>query len=466
MKCVRLSPVFLVVHMIRQHFILRVLAAMFVIAAPLLLLGCGESKTETEVTEAPGAVDSRIPVIAGVHAANTRALPGEVRISAAAEKLAGVRLTSVSKNQVDETVKTTGEVLADANLVTHVVSPVQGRVTEVFAVLGQKVAQGKEVLMIRSADIEDAEAQLLQKEAEIKADLRKDLLQIDSDLAIAKAQLDLSQKTFVRVQSLLEEKIASRADFEGAQTQNQKDVIALDSLKTKREATIVLSNDKLRLAIEPIMQRLHLMGVPDNEVSKILSTRKITAIVPVYAPESGIICDRQVNVGELVDTQKNLLTIGDFHKVWLKADVYEKDIAKLKIGQDIDLEMDSFPGEKFHGRLDYLSDSVNPDTRTMTVRAEVANPGDRLKPKMFARMIILVGHKLALTVPSICVQDAGSDKVVYVAISPGKYEERKVKLGKVYKDHVEVLQGIHQGEKIAVSGTFQLRSQAISQSSD
>lgn len=292
--------------------------------------------------------------------------------------------------------------------------------------------------------------------------MKKDLLQIDSNIATAKAQLDLSQKTYARVQNLLEEKIASRADWEGAQTQYQKDSIALDSLQKKRESTVILSKDKLKLVTEPIKQRLHLMGVPDEEVERLLRTRKIEAVVPIFAPETGIVCERQVNVGELVDTQKNLITIGDFHTVWLKADVYEKDIAKLKEGQNIDLDVDSFPGEKFKGKLDYLSDSVNPDTRTLTVRAEVANPGDKLKPKMFARMSILVGHKCVLTVPTSSVQDAGSDKVVYVSPGNGKYEKRKIELGKICKDYVEVLKGIPEGEKIATAGTFQLGSQAIS----
>lgn len=448
--------------MSRHQIQFPVLATLLSFAFATVLSGCSERIESGGIAPMSGA----IPGEARAHAASTPTPPGEVHITPEAEKMADVRISLVAKNNVDETVRTTGEVLADANLVTHVVSPVPGRITQVLAVLGQRVEQGKPVLMVRSAEIEEAEAQLLQQDAEIKADLKKDLLQIDSDIAIARAQLDLSQKTFTRIKSLLDEKIASRADFEGAQTQQEKDEIALNALLKKRESTEILSRDKLRLVTEPIKQRLHLMGVPDDEVNKMLLTRKITAVVPVYAPETGIICERQVNVGELVDAQKNLLTIGDFHKVWLKADVYEKDIAKLKKGQSIELEMDSFPGEKFHGKLDYLADSVNPETRTLTVRAEVLNPGERLKPKMFARMNILIGHKTVLTVPASAVQDAGSDKVVYVSVSPGKYEERRVKLGKVCKDYVEVLKGLLQGEKIAVSGTFQLRSQAISQSND
>lgn len=444
----------------RNSIIVNTLPYLFALTVCLPLLSGCSGVNAVGTTPAADSV-SEIPA-----PKETKLSSGPVELSPEAEKVAGLKVQPVGKNCVDETVKTTGEVLADANLVTHINSPVTGRVTEIMANLGQRMQQGKPVLMIRSPEIEDAEGQLLQQDAEIKAELKKDLLQIDSDVATTKAELALSEKVFARMQNLVNEKIASKADWERAQTQRDKDLIALDALEKRRESTISLSQDKLKLVTEPIKQRLTLMGVPPAELDRVIQTRKIEAEVPVLSPESGIVCERTVNVGELVDTQKNLLTIGDFHKLWLKADVFEKDIAKLKEGQHIDLDVDSFSGEVFHGKLDYLSDSVNPETRTLTVRAEVQNPGDKLKPKMFARMTIQVGHKCVLTVPLNAVQDAGSTKVVYVSLGNGKYEERKVELGKSCRDNVEVLQGLKEGEKVAVAGTFQLRSQAISQNGD
>jgi RND family efflux transporter MFP subunit len=184
----------------------------------------------------------------------------------------------------------------------------------------------------------------------------------------------------------------------------------------------------------------------------------------VVAPESGIISERLVNVGELVDPTKPLFTIGDFHNVWLKADVYEKDVSKVKEGQPIQLEVDSFPGEKFTGRLDYVADSINPDSRTLTVRAEVPNPGLKLKPKMFARMKILVGEHKVLTIPSSSVQDAGTSKVVYIPKAKGVFEERKVTLGTEYGDEIEIISGVRPGERIVTKGSFDLRSESLRQS--
>src|SRR5262249_20414778 len=158
----------------------------------------------------------------------------------------------------------------------------------------------------------------------------------------------------------------------------------------------------------------------DAEIDRILRAGQINPLVTVVAPETGIISERHINLGELVDPSKQLFTVANYRSIWLKADIYEKDIAKVREGQPIVLELDSFPGEKFHGVLDYVADSVNEDTRTLPVRAEVPNIGLKLKPKMFARMIIMVGEHQVLTIPKSAVQDAGSYKVVYIPAGPGR----------------------------------------------
>ena len=132
---------------------------------------------------------------------------------------------------------------------------------------------------------------------------------------------------------------------------------------------------------------------------EVMKTQVVDPMVPVLAPEDGIITERLVNVGELIDPSKQLFTIGDFHSVWLKADVFEKDIPKVHLGQPIELVIDSFPDRVFHGKLDYVANQVDGDTRTLAVRAEVKNEQNLLKPKMFARMKIMVGQHTVLSIP-------------------------------------------------------------------
>ena len=241
-----------------------------------------------------------------------------------AQKMAHIDYGQAQYRTLNISVKTTGEVLANANLMTHVTTPVTGRITQIFVSIGDHIGEGKPLLEIRSTDIEQVEADILQNVNQVQADLKQNLIQIDSDMATAAASIKLSESTYNRLKDLLEEKIASRADFETARTNYEKDKITLDAQHRKRDATISLSKERLKLLTEPSKQKLRLLGVSDTEIERVLKTHEIDPIVPVLAPAAGIIAERLVNVGELVDPTKPLLTIGDYHDVWIKADVYKR----------------------------------------------------------------------------------------------------------------------------------------------
>lgn len=415
-------------------------------------------------------------VLTGCHASHSAEIPpapppkvmsnGDeiIDLSSDAQKIAGMQFGAAEHKILNLSVKCNGEVLADADLMRHVTTPVTGRVEKVLVSTGNHIQEGKPLLQIRSNDIEQLESDLLQNEGQVRADLKRDQMQIDSDFATTQEQLKLSESTYNRLKNLVEEKIASQADFEAAKTALEKDRINLESLKRKRDATISLSNERLRLLTEPMKQKLRLLGVSVTELDKLSRTRQIDPVVPVLAPENGIISERLVNVGELVDPSKPLFTIGDFHDVWLKADVYEQDVSKVHENQPIELEVDSFPGQKFGGKVNYVSDSLNPENRTLAVRAEVPNPGLMLKPKMFARMRILTGEHSVLTIPKEAVQDAGTEKVVYLPLSRGKFEERRVILGVECGKYVEVVSGIRSGEKVVTKGSFDLRAESLRES--
>lgn len=384
-----------------------------------------------------------------------------VSLSPDAEKLAGIEIGRVEERALEGAVKTTGEVLANANQVSHVTTPVTGRVVDVRVKVGDHIATGQTMLTIHSPEIEQAEADLLQNEGQVRADLKRDLLQIDSDLATAVEQLKLSESTYNRMKSLFDQRIASQADYQAALTQWEKDKITLETLKKKRVATIALSIERMKIVTEPATQKLRLLGLTEAEINQVRRTRRVDPIDTVDAPAGGVVSERMVNPGEMVDPTKQLFTIGAYDTVWIKADIYEKDLSKVREGQGIELNVDSFPGVKFRGELNYVSDTINPDTRTLSVRAEVPNPGFKLKPRMFVRMRVLTGAARTVAIPQNAVQDAGENKVVYVPLGTGRYQERQVKLGSNYDDWVQVLEGLHPGERVVTRGSFELRSQSL-----
>jgi membrane fusion protein, heavy metal efflux system len=425
----------------------------FLVLANIVLSGCHRSQDQTQSSD----LTSTLP-------AHTIHDPSCITLAASTQTALNLGFGKAEFRPVDFSVKTTSEVLANANLTTHVTSPVAGRVTEVFATVGENVRNGETLLTIRSPDVEQAESDLLQNDAQVRADLKRDLLQIDSDIQQGGAQIHLSQSTFQRIKGLLEEKIASRADFEAAKTQYEKDKITIDTLTTKRQATVSLAEERRTVLTEPIKQKLRLLGVSDEQIARCLKTNQINPLVPVVSPATGLVTERLVNLGELVDPSKPLFTIADYHSVWLKADIYEKDVSKIQDGQTIKLELDSFPGEIFTGKLNYVADSINSDTRTLPVRAEVPNPGLKLKPKMFAKMTILVGEHMVLTVPKDAVQEAETNKVVYVPVAAHCFQEKRVELGSESDPYYEVLSGLRAGEIVVTRGSFDLRSESLKES--
>ena len=384
-----------------------------------------------------------------------------VRVTKAAAQEAGLAIADVAERELDTDVSVTGEVLANANLMNHVTTPVTGRVTEILVKIGDCVKEGKPLMMVRSTDIQQAESDLLQGEQQVRSDLKQALIQIDCDTATAEAQLKLDEKIYQRLKGLYEEQIASKADFQAAETNYLKDQINVKNQQQKRQATVQLSTEKMKLVTGPAKTKLRLLGVSDEEIAEVMKTETVDPMVPVPAPEDGVVVERLVNVGELVDPSKPLFTVGDFQSVWLKADVFEKDIPKVKLGQKIELRVDSFPDTVFPGSLDYVANQVDSDTRTLAVRAEVSNKSDLLKPKMFARMRILVGQQRVLAIPITAVQDTRTGKVVYVPVGQNTYEERKVKLGAQCDEYIEILDGLRAGERVVTQGSFDLRAAAV-----
>jgi cobalt-zinc-cadmium efflux system membrane fusion protein len=444
------------IHRFTRKFSLPMLS---LITGMSLLSGCTFLHiVHTSLSSAPQSGDATQSAEAHMGSSQDKRL---VHISADAAHAAGLTLAKVEDRELDSAVSVTGEVLANANTQTHVTTPVTGRVTEILVKIGDHIQGGKPLMMVRSTDIQQAESDLLQGEQQVRSDLKQALIQIDCDTATAEAQLKLDEKIYQRLKGLYQEQIASKADYQAAETNYLKDQITLKNQHQKRQATVSLSTEKMKLVTGPAKTKLRLLGVSDEEIAQVMQSEIVDPMVPVLAPEDGIIVERLVNVGELIDPSKPLFTIGDFQSVWLKADVFEKDIPRVKLGQPIELRVDSFPDQAFKGKLDYVANQVDSDTRTLAVRAEVSNENDLLKPKMFARMKILVGRQEVLAIPVASIQDTRTCKVVYVPAGANTYEERKVKLGTQYDNYVEVLDGLHQGEQVVTEGSFDLRAAAV-----
>jgi multidrug efflux pump subunit AcrA (membrane-fusion protein) len=180
------------------------------------------------------------------------------------------------------------------------------------------------------------------------------------------------------------------------------------------------------------------------------------------APIDGVIIDRKTAPGELVGKDKEIYTISDPTDLWVIAEVKERDIGAVKVGQDASFTVLAYPGERFRGRVVRIGNQVEAESRTLEVRVEVNNADGRLKPGMFADVEItttVLGN--TIVIPDTALQTEEENQVVFVALDENKFQKRVVKLGMEQPGRAQVLEGLKVGEKIVAQGGFILKSEML-----
>jgi len=203
--------------------------------------------------------------------------------------------------------------------------------------------------------------------------------------------------------------------------------------------------------------------VKANEVLALVQTPELLGrALEVKAPIDGIITDRRSTPGELVSKETQIYTISDPSDLWVIAEIKERDISAVKIGQQASFAVLAYPGEEFRGKIVRVGNRVEDDSRTLEVRIEVSNADGRLKPGMFADVeIVTTVQKDVLVIPDTALQTNGEEVIAFVALGEGKFEKRTVKTGMEQRGRVQVLEGIKEGEQVVATGSFILKSELL-----
>ncbi|MGA2349104.1 MAG: efflux RND transporter periplasmic adaptor subunit [Terracidiphilus sp.] len=206
-------------------------------------------------------------------------------------------------------------------------------------------------------------------------------------------------------------------------------------------------------------RKLELWGIAEKQYNA-----PATAGVPrvtIYANSAGSVVERKVTQGQYVNAGDTLLTVADLSEVWIKADVYEEQLAQIHQGQDVEITAEALPGQTLHGHVEFIEPTANPQTRTVPVHVHLANPGMRLLPGMFVSASF-VSHSArpGIVIPRSSVLDTGTRKIVYVARANGVFEARKVEVGASADDLFPVISGLAVGDKVVLNGNFLIDSQA------
>ena len=204
-------------------------------------------------------------------------------------------------------------------------------------------------------------------------------------------------------------------------------------------------------------------SVKAGDVLALVQTPELLGkLLEVKAPIDGIVTERKSTAGELVTKETEIYTISDPADLWLLAEIKEANIGQVKVGQDAKFTVLAYPNEPFHGKVVRIGNRVEDQSRTLEVRIEVNNADGRLKPGMFADVeIVTTVQENVLVIPDTALQTDGENQIVFVALDDTKFEKRVVTTGREQHGRLEVTEGIKEGEKVVVTGSFILKSEML-----
>lgn len=297
---------------------------------------------------------------------------------------------------------------ADPARTVKVLTPLTGRVTDLMVQLGERVAQGQPLAVIDSGD----------------------LAQAYSDIEKARSVVTFTKKALDR--QLYLEKVGGVAvkDREQAQSDYAQAVAELGRAES----------------------RLRAIGAPDNENNENNENGE-SRLLTLKAPISGSIINLQVARGAFLnDPTAAIMTIADLSTVWVTADVPENDTSRVAKGQDVKVSFPAYPGEVLTGKVLFVSDILDPDTRRTKVRIPFANPGIRLKPNMFADATFLAPRETVPVIPTRALVFRNETDQVFVEVAPWAFEARPVEVDFQQGDHAVIKSGLKPGERVVMKG--------------
>jgi cobalt-zinc-cadmium efflux system membrane fusion protein len=369
--------------------------------------GCGPSEDH--------AADAKPPVPAPA--------AGLVRLTSDEASSAGLVVQTAARIEYRSHRDFPGTVTPNQHALADITALVRGRVIDVYADLGQEVKAGSLLALLYSGELGMAQSAYLK----------------------AGAKLYVTERAYRRAQVLLKEKVIGLAEAQ------------------RREGEMISTRAEKRESHD----RLLLLGMTDEEIRKMDRDQTIRSYVPILAPFDGRVINRNITKGEVVETTEKLFAVADLSEVWVLGNIPEKDIPFIRQegagpSQKIEILLNAYPNEVFHGKITYVGDVLEARTRTMNLRIEVPNLDRKLKPEMFATIrVYSEPERNVLAVPEQAVQRERDRKFVFVQRDQDTFEVRDVSLGESNGEVVKVLDGLREGEKVVTAGAFILKSELL-----
>jgi cobalt-zinc-cadmium efflux system membrane fusion protein len=337
-----------------------------------------------------------------------------VQLSAEEKEVIGLSTIRVGHQVVRAPLRTMGTVYAPPARMAILGYPFPARVARVRVHIGDWVTEGQALVDLQADEVATTKALYQQ----------------------ARTALELAESSHAREQRLVERGVGAR-----------KALLAAENELKRAHA-----------AVEAAAKRLHVLGVSETGVEAVRAAGDVDPLVTLFAPITGKIINTTPVLGAMVDQGTTILTILDPRVLCVDAEVYERDLAKLRTGQEVTVTVPAHPDETFSGRIGYIGDVVKAETRTVTVRSEIDNRAGRLKPGMFADVRLFLDEEASvLALPERAVLDDGGEQLVFVATDRG-YVPQLVQVGTREAGYVEIVRGVSSGDEVVLDGNFQLKS--------
>jgi cobalt-zinc-cadmium efflux system membrane fusion protein len=379
----------------------------------LALAACGQSQSPQDGAQKNAAAEKP-----GEHKDKNeagQAHDGEEQLKLGAEEIAaaGIRTEELQEQEISEQLTLTATIRPNQERIAHVAPRVPGRVVRVPANLGDAVKAGQTLAVLDSLEVGEAHSAWLQ----------------------ARTAQALAKADFERAEALHGEQIIARKDHLRAHAEYEKS-----------KAALAAAGDRLRM-----------LGVSPAPA---VDGQAVSAF-PLTTPFAGTVIEKHAILGELAQPDKPLFTVADLSKLWIEANLFEKDLGRVSVGAEAAVTVAAYPDVTFAGKLTYIAAVVDKETRTVPARVEVANADGRLKPEMFATAAIRTGGKgKGLLLPEEAVVLLQGQPTVFVE-EHGGFEPRVVELGDKLRGKVVVRNGLKAGERVVMAGTYALKARVL-----
>lgn len=217
---------------------------------------------------------------------------------------------------------------------------------------------------------------------------------------------------------------------------------------------------RYRDLVETSRRRLAFLGASAEAIAELERSGTVQHRMAISAPVDGVLTAKTISAGSKVAAMDQPLELTDLSSVWVLADLYESDLARVKVGTPVDFEVASLGNRRFPGRVAFLDPAMDPKTRTLRARIELPNPGLQLRPEMLGEVILKVEGRRSLRIPLDAVLDSGTLKVAFADVGNGYFEPRELKTGISSGEMVEVLEGLEKGEKVVTRANFLVDSES------